>query len=60
MLQYLPGSRGHPEVAGAGVEDNIERLARSAQLDGAVILSLEYRIPIQLVFILQLIVLQEK
>ena len=41
------GGGGHPQVAGAGVEDNVEVLARSSQLDGSVILSLKYRISIQ-------------
>ena len=50
VFRYLPGSRRDPEVAGARVKDNVEMLSRSAQLDGSVILSLQYRIPIQLAF----------
>ena len=37
------GGGGHPEVAGASVEDDVEALARGSQLDGAIVLGLMQR-----------------
>ena len=37
------GGGGHPEVAGASVEDDVEALARGPQLDGAIVLGLMQR-----------------
>ena len=42
-LEGGAGGGGHPEVAGARVEDDVEALARGAQLDGAIVLGLMQR-----------------
>ena len=42
-----PGSRRYPEVAGAGVEDDIESLSWSAECNFPVILSLNTKILIK-------------
>ena len=42
-LEGRAGGGGHPEVAGASVEDDVEALARGPQLDGAIVLGLMQR-----------------
>ena len=42
-LEGGAGGGGHPEVAGARVEDDVEALARGAQLNGAIVLGLMQR-----------------
>ena len=45
-LEGGAGGGGHPEVAGASVEDDVEALARGPQLDGAIVLGLMQRIKV--------------